>query len=93
MKSKKHLNFGSLRKALSSLFRQLPDDRQAEKVNYSIHDILMSGFACMFFQDPSLLQFQKRLEEERNRDNLQTLFDVKKIPEDTPMRLHLIQNR
>jgi len=86
MKSKKHLNFGSLRKALSSTFRQVPDGRQQGKVTYSIHDILMSGFACMFFQDPSLLQFQKRLKEERNCDNLQTLFDVKKIPEDTQMR-------
>ena len=46
----------------------------------------MSGFACIFFQDPSLLQFQKRLREEKNIDNLQTLFGVKDIPKDTQMR-------
>jgi hypothetical protein len=86
MRSKKHLGFGSLRIALSGLFNELPDRRQELKTSYAIHDAMMSGFACMFFQDPSLLQFQKRLQEERNRDNLQTLFDVKDIPEDTQMR-------
>lgn len=86
MKSKKHLSFGSLRNALSSLFHQLPDKRQMTKTDYCIHDAMMSGFACMFFQDPSLLQFQKQLREEKNRDNLQTLFAVKDIPKDTQMR-------
>ena len=39
------------------------------KVDYSIHDALMSGFACMHFQDPSLLQFQKRLEKKHHKSN------------------------
>jgi hypothetical protein len=86
MKSKRHLGFGSLRMGLSELFHELPDSRQQAKTNYSMHDAMMSGFACMFFQDASLLQFQRRLREERNRDNLKTLFDVKDIPEDTQMR-------
>jgi hypothetical protein len=86
MKSKKHLSFSSLRAALSLLFHNLPDNRQASKTNYRIHDALMSGFACMYFQDPSLLQFQKELREAKNRDNLQTLFDVKDIPKSTQLR-------
>ncbi len=86
MNPKKHLGFGSLRHSLSSLFHQLPDTRQQEKTAYSIHDVVMSGFACMFFQDPSLLEFQRQLKEEENRDNLQTLFGVEDIPKDTQMR-------
>ncbi|MDI6735495.1 MAG: hypothetical protein QME42_04765 [bacterium] len=85
MKSKKHLNFGSLRAELSLLFNHLPDNRQASKTNYSLHDCLMSGFACMYFQEPSLLQFQKELREKHNRDNLQTLFGVKDIPKYSQM--------
>lgn len=85
-KSKKHLSFGSLRTYLSKLFRALPDNRQQGKVNYSLHDILMSAFACMHFQEPSLLQFQKRLQDEQNKSNLQTLFDVKDIPQNTQLR-------
>ncbi len=86
MKSKKHLSFSSLRKAFSSHLRQLPDNRQAAKVDYSIHDAMMCGFACMFFQDSSLLQFQKQLEDEQNLNNLKTLFDVHNIPENTQLR-------
>lgn len=86
MKLKKHLNFTSLRKALSTCFNKIPEHRQASKVDYSIHDALMSGFACMHFQDPSLLQFQKRLEKKHHKSNLQTLFGIKQIPESTQLR-------
>ena len=86
MKSKKHLSFCSLLYFLSRVFTRLPDSRAQEKSNFAIHDVLMSGFACMYFQDPSLLQFQKRLEDEQQRGNLQSLFGVKKVPEDTQMR-------
>lgn len=82
----KHLGFGSLRQGFSSLLLGLPDNRQVEKTDYSIHDVMMSGFACMYFQDPSLLQFQKRLKEAKNRDNLETLFHVKNIPKESQMR-------
>ncbi len=85
-KLKKHLGFGSLRHGLSTLFRQLPDHRQIAKADYSLHDAMMSGFASMYFQDPSLLQFQKRLREQEQKDNLQTLFDVKNIPQISQMR-------
>jgi len=71
---------------VSSLFHQLPDARQLAKTDYSIHDAMMSGFACMYFQDPSLLQFQERLREVENRDNLQTLFGVCDIPGEAQLR-------
>jgi hypothetical protein len=86
MKLKKYLNFSNLRKTLSSCFNKIPDYRQNNKTDYSIHDVLMSGFACMHFQDPSLLQFQKRLEKKHHKSNLQSLFDIRKIPESTQLR-------
>lgn len=86
MNPTRHLSFGSLRQALCSLFQDLPDARQAGKVDYSLHDALMSGFACMFFQDPSLLHFQRRLEEAQHRNNLHTLFGIHETPESTQMR-------
>ena len=46
----------------------------------------MSAFACMYFQDPSFLAFQKRLENKLKSSNLKTLFDVKDIPKDTQLR-------
>src|SRR5271170_3895298 len=86
MKQKKPFSFGNLRQSLSACFNKIPDHRQSEKVDYSIHDALMSGFACMHFQDPSLLQFQKRLEKKHHKSNLQTLFDIKSFPESTQLR-------
>jgi hypothetical protein len=59
-----------LRKILSSCFSKIPESRQAGKINYSVHDALMSGFACMHFQDSSLLQFQERLKKKRSKSNL-----------------------
>ena len=86
MHTKKHLNFNALRKVLSRRFLEIADFRQKGKVDHTIHDVLMSGFAMMFYQDRSLLQFQQRLEEAIHRNNLQTLFQVESIPKDSQMR-------
>ena len=34
----------------------------------------------MYFQEPSLLQFQKEMEEKSHQNNLRTLFGVQDIP-------------
>jgi len=84
--AKKQLSFTALRQAMSDIFLQITDHRDNRKITYRLHDILMSGFACMYFQDPSLLAFQERMQEDEHRNNLQTLFDVTAIPKDTQMR-------
>jgi len=86
MHIKKHLSFSSLRQLLSECFNRIPEFRQNNKVNYSVHDAMMSGFACMYFQDPSLLQFQERMQKSQHRNNLETLFGVKDIPKDNQLR-------
>lgn len=86
MNIKKHLSFSALRTKMSEVFLQIPDARQQKKISISQHDALMSGFACMHFQDSSLLQFQKRMQEDQHKNNLRTLFDVQNIPSDTQMR-------
>lgn len=84
--SLKHLSFESLRHGLGILFRDLSDTRQISKIKYAMHDVVMSGFAMMYFQDPSILQFQKRLRETQGKDNLETIFKIVSIPEDTQIR-------
>ena len=86
MQIKKHLSFGALRKMLSERFLSIKDHRQSGKIKHTLHDCMMSGFAMMFYQDPSLLQFQKRLQEAVHTNNLYTLFKVQYIPKDTQMR-------
>lgn len=86
MKSKKHLSFSSLRHVMSKHIQEYPDWRQENKQNYDIHDAVMSGFACMYFQSPSLLQFQQEMENKEKNNNLKTLFGVSHIPENTQLR-------
>jgi hypothetical protein len=71
---------------LSTRFAHIPDPRQPDRVDYSLHDTLMSGFAMMFFQHPSLLEFQRKLQQRRGRCNLETIFGVHEVPSDSQMR-------
>ena len=66
--------------------QQIKDSRKGT-LDYTLHDCFMSGFALIFFQDPSLLQFQLRLEKRFNRNNLKTLFDITDIRKNPLSRL------
>lgn len=76
---KKHLSFTALRKMMSTHFQRMSEYRQKGKIRHRLHDVFMSGFAMMVFQDPSILQFQKRLEEGIHNNNLRTLFQVTSV--------------
>jgi hypothetical protein len=86
MYSKKYLSFTPLIKSLSSLVKKIPDCRKTGSIIYSLHDIVMSAFACMYMQSPSLLRFQERLKKRSNRNNLETLFAVRKTPKEYALR-------
>ena len=85
MHVKKHLNFTALREVAQESFRAAPDNRAANASN-SISDVMCAGLAVMYFQSPSLLEFQRRMEKGQQRNNLRSMFDVSKIPTDTGMR-------
>lgn len=86
MRPLKSLTFDSVIATLSANFLNLSDGRDPAKVQYPLHDVLMSGFAMMYFHHPSLLQFQERMKQQHGRCNLETLFQVKSVPSDTQMR-------
>jgi hypothetical protein len=83
---KKHLGFAALKATLDKSFERIHDPRQSGKVDYCLRDVLMSGFAMMFFQDPSLLVFQKKLAENAQQTNLSKIFGIHSIPKDNQMR-------
>jgi CRISPR type III-B/RAMP module RAMP protein Cmr1 len=84
MYTKKHLGFTGLRKVLSKRFSRIPDHRS--EADYRMHDVLMGGLAMMYFQDPSLLQFEKRSQCSKIGNNLKTMFGLESIMSDTQMR-------
>jgi hypothetical protein len=71
---------------VSQTFAPIPDPRRPDRVDYSLHDTLMSGFAMMFFQYPNLLEFQRKMKQRRHQCNLETIFGVREVPSDTQMR-------
>lgn len=86
MRPLESLTLESIVSFLSDTFQRLPDPRRPDRIAFQLHDTLLSGFACMFFQHPSLLQFQRRMKERRGRCNLETLFGVRQVPSDSQMR-------
>ena len=85
MRPLKSLTFENVRDLLSKAFRQIPDSRRGD-VDYLLEDVLMTGFAMLYFQHPSLLQFQEQMKERKGRCNLETVFKVKTVPSDSQMR-------
>ena len=71
---------------LSTTFGQMPDARCPDRVPSNLHDTLMSGFAMLFFQHASLLEFQRKMQQRRGRCTLETLFGVHEVPSDTQRR-------
>lgn len=88
-KSLKHLSFNSLRDYLGQAFSRTPDSRDPDRIDYSMKNIMMSGFGLAYFQEPSLLQFQNRLKEDQGKNNLETLLKVDATPKDTHLRTQL----
>jgi len=86
MRPLKSLTLEAIVDLLATTFGAVDDPRAAEQLSYPLHDTLMSGFAVMFFQHASLLQFQRAMEKKRRRCNLQTMFGVHEVPSDTQMR-------
>jgi hypothetical protein len=61
-------------------------DKRALNISNSIADVMLSGLACMYFQSPSLVDFQRRMENNKQKNNLRSMFGVSNIPTDTGMQ-------
>lgn len=68
-KQKKHLSFTALREMLSTHFSSLSDPREQGKCMFSQHDVIMSVFSCMYFQQPGFAEFQRQMEIMQHNNN------------------------
>jgi len=82
------LRLSNLLSAIREEFCKIPDRRSPESSAFAfpLPEVLMSGLAMMFLQDPSLLAFQRHLHERHRRNNLQTIFHVNEVPGDSQFR-------
>ena len=85
MHLKKHLSFSSIKNMIANNFSTIKDTRAANSSN-SIVDVMLSGLACMYYQSPYLLEFQRKMEKKEQRNNLRSMFKVMELPTDQGMR-------
>lgn len=65
-------------------FNKFQDPRAFCK--FPLHDILMSSYAIFALKFPSLLSFERAMEEDYRPHNIRELFKVTDIPSDTQLR-------
>ncbi len=80
---RKHLNADALFATMRAGFNKIKGQRPG-KVQHSLADTLMAGFAMFSLKDPSLLAFDDRRFGEPH--NLKTIYGMSTIPCDTSMR-------
>ncbi len=80
------LRFRALLELVGQSVDQIADPRNPAMVQYSLRDCYLSAFAMFFLQDPSLLEFQRRFQDQVQRNNLATVFGVQQIPSDSRLR-------
>ncbi len=80
------LRFRALLVSLNLHAAKVVDTRQASKVRYSLQDCYVCGFALFYLQDPSVLEFQRRFQDQLRTNNLNATFGVARIPADSQFR-------
>jgi hypothetical protein len=80
------LRFRALVEVFGGAVDQIPDSRREASTRYSLRDYYLSGLAMFFLQDSSLLEFQRRIQDQTQRNNLSSVFGVQQIPSDSQMR-------
>ena len=86
MRPLKQLTFEAFRDELAATFAQIVDPRDPQRLTWEMPAVLMSAFAMLFFQHPSLLEYQRRMKQRTGQSNLERVFQVAEIPSDTQMR-------
>ena len=81
------LHFDDLRAILHQRLAHVPDHRRpSPNTRYTMQDAVCGAFGLFFSQSPSFLEYQRRLQHTKGRDNAQTLFRVDQIPCDNQIR-------
>ena len=82
-KKLEELKIDPLHSFLAKKFKGFMDKRE-DNLSITMQDALMSGYAVFSLKDPSLLQFNNK--RTARKENLRTVYKVKKAPSDSGMR-------
>src|SRR5215510_5596156 len=85
MRPLKTLTFEAVCDDLATTFAEIEDRRDPQRLTWELPAVLRSGFAMLFFEHPSLLEYQRRMKKRTGQSNLERVFGVAAIPSDTQM--------
>ena len=71
---------------LATTFAAIADPRDPRRITWELPAVLMSAFAMLFFQHPSLWEYQRRRQKRTGVSNLERVFGVEELPSETQMR-------
>src|SRR4029434_6548054 len=79
--------FDDLQAIFHHSLAHLPDHRKpSPNTRYTIQDAVLGAFGIFFTQSPSFLEYPRRLQHTKGRNNAQTLFGIEQIPCDNQVR-------
>ena len=86
------LDFAQVMRRVREVLEQLPDGRRGKSRHYSMADAGLSAFSMFFMQCPSFLEYQRRMQQQQGRNNVQSMFGAHEIPSDNQIRnlLHTV---
>lgn len=74
-------------KQIGQTSTDLPDKRAGRHNQiYDISDAIRGAFSVFFMQSPSFLAHQRNIKRKRGRNNLESVFQIDKIPSDNHIR-------
>lgn len=79
-------SFDAMIASLRSTMKEFPDRRTGKNRHYEVLDAACGAFSVFFTQCPSLLAFQRLMEQKHGLSNARTLFGMKRIPSDNQIR-------
>jgi hypothetical protein len=82
----REFTFDSVIEFFRKTLQDLPDSRTGKNTTYTIVDAALAGFSVFFTQNPSFLAFQKLMQQNKGKNNAQSLFGVQNIPSDNQIR-------
>jgi hypothetical protein len=82
----KKFTFDSVIDFFRKTVQDLPDSRTGDNTSYTIEDAALAAFSIFFTQSPSFLAFQKSMQQNKGKNNAQSLFGVLNIPSDNQIK-------
>lgn len=80
------LTYEELLAILTEELEHLTDPRSGQNTRYDVTDAALASFAVFFTQTASFLAYQRKMEDEKGRNNAHSIFGIKHIPSDTQIR-------